>query len=108
MSDFEQKGVSQKTTDFLFGEHTVKALSNLDIRTDVATTEMFELLHYYQILATLGSDVAGKLKDQLEALLISVKREGRKEGVAVLQTKTLPKTEKMYSSVEGGTSEPTS
>lgn len=101
MSYQQDKGTMYKVTDFLFGEHVLKNLENLDIRTDVSTTEMFELLHYYQILEEIGSDVSKNIKNNLEALLVSVKRKGREEGVNVLQTKMMPKTERMYSSAEG-------
>jgi len=100
----QDKGTMFKVTDFLFGVHDIKQLENLDIRTDVPTTEMYELLHYYQILEELGSDVAGNIKNNLEALNVSIKRKGREEGVQVLEQKAIPKTEMMYRSAEQGVS----
>lgn len=98
----QDKGTMQKVTDFLFGVHDLKALENLDIRTDVPTREMFELLHYHQDLADLGSEASRNIKNRYEALLISIRRKGREEGQKVLEQKVMPKTEMMYRSAEQG------
>ena len=91
-SDYQQdKGTMKEVTGYLFGEHVTKELSNLDIRTDVPTKEMFELLHYYQDLEILGLDAAKDIKDAYMALLISIERKGRIEGVTVLEGQKAPK-----------------
>lgn len=91
----EVKEITQKTSEYLFGTHDTKELSNLDIRTDIPTKEMFELIHYHQDLSNLGSKASKNIKNSYEQLLISRKRLGRGEGVVVLQGQTAPKVQRV-------------
>lgn len=103
MVDKNKPFQQQQAHDYLFGVHDIEEPRNLDIRTDVPTQEMFQTLHYYQILKGLGSDAGDNLLTHYESLLISWRRLGRGEAVEVLKSREPAKMSVFSSTSEGVT-----
>lgn len=103
-----KEGIMRKVTEYLFGrkgtdEDSKNSIDNdyLAMRTDIQGKEVFNALAYYGLMeTTLGSKVSKDIRRIIQLQAISLRRQGRAEGVKTVESGQFPQVEKLLQGYE--------